>query len=113
MLSSGGEETRLYPSAEGYVLSGMAGIFLPAAEKEAFSDLGVIAKSDREYAEESGGVYRLSDYNLQLALNLSTLYKIRLILSRGDFKIVNISGLLLIYWYYFPLIFRKNSLRKP
>ena len=69
VLSSGGEETRLYPSAEGYVLSGMAGIFLPTEGKGSFSALGVIAKSDREYAEESGGVYRLSDYTLRLALN--------------------------------------------
>ena len=69
VLSGGGEETRLYPSAEGYVLSGMAGIFLPTEEKEGFSALGVIAKSDREYTEESGGVYRLSDYTLRLSLN--------------------------------------------
>ncbi len=67
-LSSGGEEARLYPSAEGYVLSGMAGIFLPPEEKVKFSDLGVIAKSDREYMEEAGGTYRLSDYTLQLSL---------------------------------------------
>ncbi len=69
VLSSGGEETRIYPSAEGYVLLGMAGIFLPTEETGSFSALGVIAKSDREYVEESGGVYRLSDYTLQLALH--------------------------------------------
>ena len=69
VLSLGGEEARLYPSAEGYILSGMAGIFLPREEKGSFSALGVIAKSDREYAEEASGVYRLSDYNLQLALH--------------------------------------------
>ncbi|MBE7018102.1 MAG: hypothetical protein E7420_08150 [Ruminococcaceae bacterium] len=68
ILSGGGEEVSLYPSAGGYVLSGMAGIFIPVEEKEKFSDLGVIAKSDREYIEESGGTYRLSDYSLQLAL---------------------------------------------
>lgn len=68
VLRSGGEELRAYPSGEGYVLSGMAGIFLPLEEKESFSELGVIARSDREYIEESGGTYRLSDYVLQLAL---------------------------------------------
>ena len=68
VLNGGGEEARIYPSAEGYVLSGMAGIFLPVGKEESFSDLGVIAKSDREYMEESGGTYRLSDYTLQLAL---------------------------------------------
>lgn len=68
VLALGGEEARLYPSAEGYILSGMAGIFLPVEEKESFSALGVIAKSDREYTEESGGTYRLSDYTLQLSL---------------------------------------------
>ncbi len=65
---SGGEEARAYPSGDGYVLSGMAGLFLPVEEKGRFSELGIIAQSDREYAEESGGTYRLSDYGLQLAL---------------------------------------------
>ncbi|MBR2879742.1 MAG: hypothetical protein IKC02_03615 [Oscillospiraceae bacterium] len=68
VLLGSGEEARLHPSGEGYVLSGMAGIFLPLEEKGKFSDLGVIAQSDREYMEESGGTYRLSDYTLQLAL---------------------------------------------
>ncbi len=67
LLRSGGEEAYAYPSGEGYVLSGMAGLFLPVEEKGGFSELGVLLRSDREYTEESGS-YRLSDYALQLAL---------------------------------------------
>ncbi len=66
--SAGGEEAYAYPSGDGFVLSGMAGLFLPVEEKESFSELGVLRNSDREYAEEGSGTYRLSDYALQLAL---------------------------------------------
>ncbi len=68
ILLSGGEEAYAYPSGEGYVLSGMAGLFLPVEQMSGFSGLGVLRSSDREYAEEGSGTYRLSDYGLQLAL---------------------------------------------
>ncbi len=66
-LECGGEELRVFPSAGGYVLSGMAGIFLPAEQQDGFTELGIIRTGDREYTEEEGSC-RLSDYSLQLAL---------------------------------------------
>ncbi len=67
-LTGGGEEARAYPGGGGYVLSGMAGLFLPVEERESFTELGILRAGDREYTEEAGGSYRLSDYSLQLAL---------------------------------------------
>jgi len=67
-LFGGGEQAMAYPGGGGYVLSGMAGLFLPVEERESFTELGVLRAGDREYTEEAGGSYRLSDYSLQLAL---------------------------------------------
>lgn len=66
-LQCGGEELRSFSSAGGYVLSGMAGIFLPTEKPDDFTELGNIRIGDREYTEEEGNC-RLSDYSLQLAL---------------------------------------------
>ncbi|MBR5489937.1 MAG: hypothetical protein IKV79_01560 [Oscillospiraceae bacterium] len=67
-LVGGGEEATAYPSGGGYVLSGMGGLFLPMESKDSFTEMGVLRAGDREYAEETGGIYRLSDYSLRLAL---------------------------------------------
>ena len=68
LLSCGGEDVRGFFSGGGITLSGMRGIFLPAESVAAFSELGLIAKSDREYGETGDGSRSLSDYVLQLGL---------------------------------------------
>ena len=67
-LISGGEEAVAYPSGGGYMLSGMAGVFLPVESRGNFTEMGLIRSLDREYGEETGGICRLSDYSLQLSL---------------------------------------------
>lgn len=64
----GGEEARAFERGGGIVFSGMAGIFLPAEERECFSELGVLALCDREYTDNGDGTYRLCDYGLEIAL---------------------------------------------
>lgn len=66
-LHCGGEEARAFPGGGGYIISGMAGVFLPVQQPSGFGELGLILVGDREYTEEEGS-YRLSDYSLELAL---------------------------------------------
>lgn len=66
-LLSGNEELPVYPGGEGYVLSGMAGMFLPLERSGSFAATGLVRSGEREYTED-GGALRLSDYALQLSL---------------------------------------------